>query len=397
MTRGNNPQRSNYPISEKTREVIGEIPGVVEIGGNLYLKSPEALELLLKTLEDYGYEIKECSRDERRPPREVQEQEGWYLWYASLGDSVLQRRGKCESCQSYIDVCGIRSHGHTCEVCGAVTYEKIIDGSVVRFKFLSEKNRGMFSPQLCMRAKRWDTKEGYLYLYYEFLDRGSLGVVAGKEAQTYLSKNAESWEVVEEDDQKLLKVRYPQPWDRQVAAIEPYDIWGSRSNHTIVKLFKGEEFSEWGRLPVRESYSLYEAWHWSPLIPTPNLHERIIRAAGMVTDCGWYHHAVREGNLRSMRRFVAHFTTLNLAEWDRMIARAPRSGPGMITAVAYFCHPEPQIKNEPNLGNVLAVLGNTFSGKPNTTAELAAAERALRDPEERAKIAPLLEALQKKR
>lgn len=380
-------------ISHPTKGVIGDIPGVVEIAGSLYAKSPEALKALLKALHAYGYEIKDCSHDDRRPEREVQQKKGWSLWFASLGEKVLQRRGKCNNCGSHIDTRGIRSHKHQCEICGEYTYLEFTDGTIVRLKFLSgEERRPLFSPKLKMRVYDYDETGQDLFLYAEPED-GGFGDYRAEDAKQVLEQNQDKWrKYVTPDGQQIIVVHYNiyDPCIRPDDVIEMYDVWGHVQNHKIVKLFQGKEYDEWDRLPVWESFSIYEAWHWMPLPPSPRLHEKIIGAAGMVADCGYYYQdgrqAFYEGHLRSMRLFVEHFTLLDLDGWDKMIARAPYSGPGMIRAVATFCHEHPEVTNAPNIGNVLVVLGKGISGERITEDELAAAADAMKDPEEARKF-----------
>ncbi len=337
-------------ISRPTKGVIGDIPGVVEIAGSLYAKSPEALKALLKALYAHGYEIKDCSHDDRRPERAVQEKQGWhrwYLWYASLGEKVLQRKGKCNSCGSYIDTGGIKSHKHRCEVCGEYTYLKFADGTIVRFKFLSgEERRPLFTLKLKMKVYDYDEIGKQLFLYLEPEDGGS-GDYRAEDAKRVLEQNRDKWSTyVGPDRQQFVAIYYDayDPYIRPDDVIEMHDTWSHVYNHKIVKLFQGKEYNEYDRLPVRGGYSVYEAWHWMPWPPSPKLHEKIISAAGMVADCGYYYQddgrqTFYEGHLKSMRLFVEHFTLLDLDGWDQMIARAPYSGPGMIRAVATFCHP----------------------------------------------------------
>ena len=111
----------------------------------------------------------------------------------------------------------------------------------------------------------------------------------------------------------------------------------------------------WHAIPPKDSalelYNIIEAWHWSPLKSSPKLHEKIIKVVGMISDIGYYDTGRSEDffsfHLVNMRLFVEHLTTLDVLAWDKMIAQADRSGPDMITAIAYFCSDEPVIRNEP--------------------------------------------------
>lgn len=357
---------------------------IVEVISDLYVKTPEALKRLLKELYKAGYRIESLRKADyrKRDGVSVQQMEknGWSLWYASLPNL---RYGKCNSCGKYIRTTGIQSHGHTCEKCGAVTYLNIIDGTTIRFEFISEKYRGvMFAPELQMKAKRWDTKEGYLYLYYEFL-KGGLSTVDGKRAQDYLDENKGRWELVEEDGQTLLKIKYSLVWKRDDAVIESMETFGHQWNHKIVKLFGGKEYDEYGHLPVPENMSIYESWHWAPLPVTPTLHSRILSAAGQTDDQGWHYQDGRpwftDGHWREMARFVRHFTQLDAGAFDRAWPRFRRDGPGGIMDIAHFCHEHPAIENRPNIGNALSMLGKAFSGQQLTQKEIDEGMRGAAD------------------
>src|SRR3989344_7628012 len=182
------------------------IEGVVVIGRNPYVKTPEALEALLTELRTIGYKIDNLRKDDCRKEEgvsvEMMERDGWPLWYANLD----VRRGKCGSCHQYIDVTGIQSHGHKCERCGDVTYYKIIDGSTVEFSFVQHDENEFDMAGLAMKARRWDTETGYLYLYPDIID-GRLWK-HGERAKQYFETNKGAWEEVTEDGQRLIRVRY---------------------------------------------------------------------------------------------------------------------------------------------------------------------------------------------
>jgi len=314
------------------------IDGVIAISGDLYVKTPEALEVLLAELRTTGYQIDNLRESDLRKRLhadvdvEMMEKNGWSLWYAHLD----VRRGKCGSCNGLISVAGICCHGHQCELCGAVTYYKVIDGSMVRFSFVQRDGDEHGMADITMKAQRWDTEAGYLYLYPEIHDGLWL---RDKQTKRYFEANRDKWEEVTEDGQRLIRVRYPEPWDYEVSAINPSEIHPHSWNHKIVLVWEGKEYDEYSRdFPLPKSISIYETWHWAPLERSPRLHERIIHAIGMVSDCGYYYQdgqpAFYDLHLENMRRFVEHFTELDLEEWDRVIPRTDRSGPGMIRAIA---------------------------------------------------------------
>jgi hypothetical protein len=364
---------------------------VVWVAGSLYCKTPKALQAALKKLRAVGYTIQDNRTDgfsvrTSRATPEQMEGEGWSLWYASLDDIS---RGKCKSCNSYISRRGIQMHGHKCEVCGEATYYDMVEGSTIKFAFEGE-DRGLFSPDLRMTVKRWDTDEGWLYLLWEF-NEGSWGIMNPEQAEAYLAKHADKWMPVEEDGQQLIKLRYHlhhmgDPINPETV-IDPIDIWGHHFNYGVVKLWEGREYSEYDRdFPIPESISIYEAWHWAPLEQSPTLHERLISAVGQVSDAGYYYQDGRPAwsyhTYEEMGKFVRHFTTLDADEWDRVSPQFRLDGPGGIADVAAFCHPDAIVENKPNIGNFLVAMGDVASGRMPDPGTAAAASRALaEDPD----------------
>jgi hypothetical protein len=359
---------------------------IVSVMGDLYAKTPEALKRLLKELESFGYKVENLRQAEYRKNDGVtvnqMEQDGWLLWFAKLPNL---RRGKCKSCNSLIDVRGIQTHGHTCEVCGMVTYYDIIDGTTIRFEFINEYNRGyMLTPQLNMTAKRWDTEEGYLYLYYKFLENGGLSVVHGKRAEEYLAENKGMWEIVEENGDKLLKVKYPLVWNAQECAINPHDTCNHYWNHEIIKVWDGQEYSEYARLPIPETISIYESWHWAPLKKSPTIHCRILSAAHQTDDKGWHYQDgrswFRAGHWQEMSKFIHHFTTLDGSAFDQAWPKFRADGPGGIDDIANFCHKDATVTDRPNMMNTLNAMFEGLNGNNLSDREVEAAIRGLEDP-----------------
>ncbi len=364
-------------LDEASRQRIIAEQVVDIIGCGLYVKTREALPILLQQLEADGYSIKGCSKDKHHPDPGSH--------YASLRQDVCDRKGKCESCNSYISSLGIQSHKHKCEVCGEFTYVKYCDGTIVRFTFIGNE-RNVFEPTLRMKVYDYDDAMKCLLLYPVPEDGNNFNDWGVDNAMKVLERNKDKFTHVERDSKDFLAVHY----NAYTMYVEPDDVismcetQGHQWNHKIVKLYKGKEYSEWDRLPIAESHMIYEAWRWAPLRPSPDLHERIISAAGMVSRADYYYQdgraAFYDTHLETMRLFVQHFTTLNLDEWDRMIRRADRSGPGMIKTIARFCHPNAVVRNEPNIGNLLVGVGKMISGERITNGEKAAMSDALKDP-----------------
>ncbi len=370
---------------------------VIAITGALYVKTPEALATLQHELHDIGYKMKNCREDkhdlERGVTAEQKEKNGWSLWFATID----VRSGKCGSCKKLISTLGIKRHGHTCEHCGAVTYLDIIDGTTVRFSFIHKDGDNNGMADLRLKAKRWDTEAGFIYFYPEIID----GLWSrGERAKLYLDSYKDRWDEVTEGDQKLIKIKHELDWSYDTAVISLSETSGHYHNHDIVNVWKGKEYSEWADdFPVADTISIYETWHWAPWPKNkPDLHEKIFSAAGMVSRCDYYYQDGRQAfydvHLERMRIFVEHFTQLDVNAWDAMVQKAPRSGPGFIRAVAAFCQgkDQPVVRDEPNIGSMLAGYGKMFSDGFDklTSGDLESMNRASKDPTVMGEFADLL-------
>jgi hypothetical protein len=354
---------------------------VIPVAGNLYCKTPEALKALLAVLPNLGYEVKNNREDEynlKRTTVEQMEKNGWSLWYASLRDI---RFAKCDHCKQYISTVGTRYHGHTCEKCGEIIYLEHVNGSSITFRFnpeTPEYERAMFSPRLRGKVHKWDTEEGYLYIYLDTLEPSGL-LTSNEIKQAYLAAHANQYELVNDTSYKSMKVRYPHPWNRDVAAIEPTDSYGHVQYCSIVKVWNGKEYSEWEQLPIPESMSIYEAWHWAPLPVSPTLHKKLLSAVGQTDDKGWHYQDgspwFKSGTWKEMAKFVRHFTQLDADAFDRAWPRFRADGPGGIDDVARFCHHNAEVRDEPNIGNTLVAYGKLMSGQSLTREEIEAAKR----------------------
>jgi len=350
---------------------------VVWIGGDLYCKTPEALAIALEQCRDIGYEIQDSRieghsiREGRVTPEEM-EKNGWSLWYASID----VRRGKCGSCDSYITTHGIHAHGNKCEVCGAVTHRHIINGSTVRFRFVDDE---AFGSDIKMKVFRFDPR-GWLYLAPHPLE-GGLFTASGDRGWDYLQRNADKWELVRKWKRELIKLRYQKGLYIDDSAINMFEVWGHEYNATIVKVWDGQEYREWDKLPIPESFSIFETWHWAPLEPSPTLHKRVLLAVHNTDDKGFHYQDgrpwFRRETFAEMGKFVRHFTTLDADAWDEQSQRFRLDGPGGIDDVAWFCHPEAQVENRPNIGNFLVGLGKAIEGQPLTAGDQAAMQEAI--------------------
>lgn len=399
------------------------LDGIVEIPQcGLYAKTPESLKNLFVKLKELGYEIKDCTKDELGHDKSEQIKEHCsYSWYITLSDDVAQPKGKCSYCGSYISLKGIRTHKHKCEACGKYTYLEFVRGSEISFCFvndLSQERR--CRSKIKMKIFGYDKKLKSLLLYATPLDNNrGLFDVSSDDAKSILKANSSQFRYLkpgfskgikrhirklkatgkytEADAFRLSKPNRPigvpliaipyDPCSPYVGVIDTYEMTGHVTNYRSVKICKGREYSEWESLPMPESYSVYEAWHWAPLKPSKGLHERIIHSAGMVTDCGYYYQDGRTAffdiHLYRMRLFVDNLTTLNIDKWDLMMKTADKSGPGMIKAIAAFCQgvekEKAMVEDKPNIGNLLIGFNKFSSGEKLVEAESVALGKATAD------------------
>ncbi len=357
---------------------------VVTIGRDIYCTRRSARQKVMHTLRQLGYRIDDRTTtpdyDHRTHTVAELAERRRNRYYAHLDN----RRGKCGSCHRYISTQGILAHNHTCEKCGAVTYREIVDGSTVRFCFVTD-SRNFLDPELKLTAKKWDGEHIWFYAHDLQGRRGLSRQLGQNEIAAYLAEHSDKWCYDQIDGDRLIKVFYQSGWcrERDKTVIDVGDIWGHEQNHSIVRVWRGREYSGYD-FPVPESILVYETWCWQKLAPSPTLHERIFSSVGAVSDCGWYHQDGRAHFSRAwfeeMGKFIKHFTTLDYEAWQRFIPHIPLDGPGAVIAIAHFCHPNPRIENAPNIGNVLVAAGKAMSGQSLHPGELAAAIHGLSDP-----------------
>ena len=354
------------------------IDGVVYLCGDLYAKTPKALSELFDELRRIGYKIEDLRKaDCRNVSVETMEKDGYSLWNARLDI----RRGKCGSCQQYINTAGIASHGNKCSHCGAVTYLEIDEGSCVRFSFIKHPAKKCYIDDIRMTAHKWDTEAGFLYLYPEVM----MGLWLNKEgAKQYFEKNKDKWEEIEEDGKRLIRIKCRQYDNYKNSVISINEVSVHYENYKIVNVWEGKEYGEYcHNLPVPESIKIFESWHWAPLESSPNLHNEILAATGNVPDKGWYYQDGRghfsRKSFQLMGKFIRNFTSLDADKWDIESKNFRSDGPGGIDDIANFCHPNPQVENRPNVGNLIIGFSKAMSGQELTSEEKRAMEKAAAD------------------
>lgn len=388
------------------REATGfpDIDGVVWIPmSGLYVKSPEALEKLLATLQEMGYTTE----------RSMHNGAPLTSWFAKLTEG-LGRVAKCCHCQMHFGCLNIRSKPeHRCPHCGKLVFQRFVKGKEFEFRFQQGEGSDMWT--LRLKVFGYDATSNKLTLYAEPLEpRNQLINYAPTTAASILVAHRDEYDSrtirpsagarkhiralkAAGQSATIARLRTANPdwgktvitipyrhrlWQRSSAVIEPCEV-REYIEYAIVKLYGGVEYADSQQLPVPENQTIYEMWHHGPLGRSPKLHEQILHAGSMVSRCDYYYQdgrrACYDTNLKSMALFVDHFTVLDIAHWKRMITRAPMDGPGLIRAVAAFCHDRPVISDEPNALSGLLTLQKVVSGGTVSEAEVAALERAIED------------------
>ncbi len=341
---------------------------VIQVSGSLYVKTEVAMTQLVHELEKIGYDVKV---PEGAPNN----------WFANLSDI---RKGKCGSCGELISTAGIQCHGHECEKCGDVTFWQILDGTVVRFSFISRTEgdeSGVVT--LKMKAKHWDTDAGFVYFYP--LTTSECQGAAGSAQNRCLFGNKDKWEWAQIDGEEFIKMRYTQPWDPTVCVFNPLEFigpYGKTYNHTIVKVWDGIIYDEWSKdFPLPDTINLYGTWHKTRLQASSTVHRFILRAAGQTDDKGWHYQDGRpwftEGHWHSMSQYIRHFTELNADAFDAAWPKFRKSGPGGIDDLARWCHADAEVREEPNIGNLLLGFSKIASFEPLEVGEVAAMQKAV--------------------
>ncbi len=307
-------------------------------GQRLYCKTPEALEVALATLRDIGYIV-----DDKKADGEEHERTSWYA-------HLDVDRIRCKSCKQFIEQRGVAATGHVCELCGEITYIELGAGSIVSIEFAQhEDERGMFSPEITLEVASWDYENGLLYLESEPLQGNRFSSVTGEKAQAYLAKHASEWQYVELEGHKVIQLQY---WpshkryaDEQFKNLISVGHNGPplRRNYSEVKVWEGKEYEgPFGRLPIPDSITVYETWHWAPRATDHELYKYVISAGGQRSDASWYRSTDPTWNRPTFERmgeYIRHFTTLDADRWFALVkdGSMPTVPARAIEAIRLFC------------------------------------------------------------
>lgn len=246
-------------------ENITAIPGITwNPVGLLRCETPESLQTALEALKSTGYSIE--SRRERQDepdssiysePKAIEKMgaEGLPLWYAHLD----LHRIKCKSCKQYINIRGIRIHGHLCEYCSDVTYKELVRGTEIEFGFTADQYQGVRA-MLRATVGCWEAEAGKLYLQ-PIVDLPHVSV------RTYLRQHrGSSWKYTVKNGVTFMLVEYH---IRRIGSPKS-NIYisrkiGGHQNFTEVLVWNGLEYatSQRSELPFPSSIQIYEEWHRS--------------------------------------------------------------------------------------------------------------------------------------
>ncbi len=355
------------------------IEGVVEISrGDFYVKTPDSLDSLRVHLRKIGYNVRDVSRGskyDKKPAREVQEKEGWALWFGTLGKRSFKQKGECGSCKSLIELRGIRSHNHKCEECGKPTYLEYVDGGEISFSVVDDTAHSF--RDLTFVINGYDKDKQLLGCYVRpqdcknRRDRRMRNFYRTPEKCEELvpelaAKFPETFKVEKIDGVKILLINHKDDCMVHEHGINTARLEGDIVNYHSVKIFRGKKFNEFDDLAVPETVSIHEAWHYLPLSPGPDLYKRIMSAARQVSRKDYYHQdgsaAFNNVQINWMLKFIENFTTIDV-EKIRPYLTEDLSGPAMIDTLAELTGHNADIPTEPNVGNALTFFGKLMSGR----------------------------------
>jgi len=238
--------------------------------------------------------------------------------YVTLDAEI--RFGKCGYCGAIIDTRGIYSHDRKCEECGKIIHKDYCRGDVVSFKFVNEENDHWLEGTVSLRVAKVDTKNNYIYFYTSIprYRRNSIGALTKKQTQQKLDKALERGDieyVIVSD--KTTYIRIVKEFNNFYIGSSPINTYETRgfSNHpharngggfnncSVVRIWEGKEYSEYGReeFPITESYCLYRDW-----LVEKDIHE-ICRRAGMTSRPEYYSgRGVNRGDLNETHLVKIH-------------------------------------------------------------------------------------------
>ena len=358
------------------------IEGIVNIAQDLYCKTPESLAALKEHLIDVGYDIQDLRKEEGRPSADVQEKNGWNLWFAKPSKKLVETKAECGSCKTLLDKDAVWRHGSQCSKCHEFTAIKYSRRGLVSFS-ITDDDRSMYNLTLIIHSYDKDKKQLHFYMNPKqcrnpFPIRVSRLSPSIEESYKNLASDIKKFpghfKVQTIDGIKVVSVNNDaDSHDIQSPGINPIEISGELQNYNIVDVFKGKRYDSWGNLPIPDSISIHEAWHWAPLKPGPDLYKKILSAARQVSRKDYYYQDGRDAffdlQIGWILTFIKHFTTLD-AERIAPLMCKDLSGPGFIDNLAKLTGNNEHIQTEPNIGNAMVFFGKVLKNEPVNQNEI---------------------------
>lgn len=314
------------------------IPETVIIAHNIHCLSEQGFNNVMEFAKDY--DVKDCMKDKSHP------HEGYWL---SLKDKVRQRVVKCNFCKNYNPVCGCKVHGFTCFRCAEVLYREYLPDAPVIFRFVDDK----YYAKVALKIHSYE--DYHLICYPDYLEcsRGIYSLDTEEKTREHFEKYKDAYTEVEIDGKKLLSFYYPpshsRSYNEEKVKISvdhvgwPEDSTVKKCHYEEVTLYKGEEYPQnmglpfTERLPVPDSFMAYKTFE-KDKTPDKNLTRRILYAAGQTARCNYYGYDGRdyftEGNLKWIRDYIQHFTTLNVQKFEKFLEICRKDGPGFLVHLA---------------------------------------------------------------
>jgi len=241
----------------------------IKLTGDIYAKNPEEFKQYKMLALKEGYTSKELTS---HPENKVTGM-GQYL---SLGETRMQRKGKCGYCNSLISNYGIFGHDRKCEVCGEVIYKKYIKGDLISFIFRGSKNEWL-NDEITLRVHDVNMDNCVIHFELAIPKRGRYSRnQSHKNVLKMLDEHKDSWTYYENDKGKRFYSFYNringcmnEQTKINICESRRHDGGGGSGFQkcSVVKVFDGKEYSDWAsfngmfpELPMPESFHLYRDW-----------------------------------------------------------------------------------------------------------------------------------------
>ncbi|MFH1064255.1 MAG: hypothetical protein V1729_04200 [Candidatus Woesearchaeota archaeon] len=351
------------------------IDGVIELcKGDLFVKSPDVLPILLEHLSKVGYEVSDVSSGQRDSGK---------IWEGKLRDDIHRSMAECLSCNSIIEPTGVGVHNHECEVCGEYTTIEYVPGGQVCFSPTDDLNY-----QLTMVIHSYADDKLNLYADYKDCTEKILPLTRiYNEAEHSFNKVVclaslfpETFSERTIHGVKVLSVDHKPSAYLAEHDIDILSISGKNTNYRNIEVFKGKKFTgrRWN-LPIPTNISIVEAWHWIPLSPSPGLYSEVMSMAGQVSRKDYYYQDGRPGleyrQVELILKAVREFTTVDV---NSVNINHMMSGPALIDRLAEATGHDAVIETPPNIFNAINVIAKVTAGEQMTANEIEQGMKSLK-------------------